>query len=72
MEYISDLHIHSRYSRATSPELNIAGLYKGAKIKGIDIIGTRDSTFAAYVKEMEDNLEPAGSGRLFFVVLTSF
>lgn len=62
MKYISDLHIHSRYSRATSPDLNVAGLYKGAKIKGIDIIGTGDFTFAAYVKEMEDNLKPAGGG----------
>ncbi len=38
MQYIADLHLHSRYSRATSPDLNVAGLYKGAKIKGIDIL----------------------------------
>lgn len=62
MKYIADLHIHSRYSRATSPDLNIAGLYCGAKIKGIDIIGTGDFTFPAYVKEMEENLEPMGGG----------
>jgi len=62
MQYIADLHLHSRYSRATSPDLNIAGLYKGAKIKGIDIIGTGDFTFAAYVKEMEENLESVGGG----------
>src|SRR3989338_7935016 len=62
MQYIADLYLHSRYSRATSPDLNVAGLYKGAKIKGIDIIGTGDFTFAAYVKEMEENLESAGGG----------
>ena len=62
MQYIADLHLHSRYSRATSPDLNVAGLYKGAKIKGIDIIGTGDFTFAAYVKEMEENLESVGGG----------
>jgi len=62
MQYISDLHIHSRYSRATSRELNIEGLYKGAKLKGIDIIGTGDFTFPAYVKEMEKELESAGGG----------
>lgn len=67
MKYIADLHLHSRYSRATSPELNIAGLYKGAKIKGIDIIGTGDFTFAAYVKEMEQNLEPVGGGLYKFI-----
>ncbi len=66
MKYIADLHLHSRYSRATSPDLNIAGLYKGAKVKGIDIIGTGDFTFAAYVKEMEDNLEAVGGGMYRF------
>ncbi|MDP1709456.1 MAG: endonuclease Q family protein [Candidatus Komeilibacteria bacterium] len=67
MQYIADLHLHSRYSRATSPDLNVAGLYKGAKIKGIDIIGTGDFTFAAYVKEMEENLESVGGGLYRFV-----
>ncbi len=62
MQYIADLHLHSRYSRATSPDLNVAGLYKGAKIKGIDIIGTGDFTFAQYAKEMEENLESVGGG----------
>lgn len=66
MQYIADLHLHSRYSRATSPDLNVAGLYKGAKIKGIDIIGTGDFTFAAYVKEMEENLESVGGGLFRF------
>ena len=66
MEYIADLHLHSRYSRATSKDLNIEGLYKGAKMKGIDLIGTGDFTFPAYVKEMEAELEPAGGGLYSF------
>jgi DNA helicase II / ATP-dependent DNA helicase PcrA len=66
MEYITDIHLHSRYSRATSKELNIEGLYKGAKLKGIDIIGTGDFTFPAYVKEMEKELEPVGGGMYSF------
>ncbi|MAG28755.1 hypothetical protein CL632_01230 [bacterium] len=66
MEYITDIHLHSRYSRATSKELNIEGLYKGAIIKGIDIIGTGDFTFPAYVKEMEKDLEPIGGGLYSF------
>ena len=66
-EYIADLHIHSRYSRATARDLNIEGLYKGAIIKGIDIIGTGDFTFPAYVKEMEENLQPAGGGLYKFI-----
>jgi uncharacterized protein (TIGR00375 family) len=66
MEYITDIHLHSRYSRATSKNLNIEGLYKGAKIKGIDIIGTGDFTFPAYVQEMEKELEPIGGGLYSF------
>ncbi len=62
MQYIADLHLHSRYSRATSPELNIEGLYKGAKIKGIDLIGTGDFTHPAYIKEIEKELVPLGGG----------
>jgi len=62
MEYIVDIHLHSRFSRATSKDLNIEGLYRGAKIKGINIIGTGDFTFPAYVKEMEKELEPIGGG----------
>ncbi len=64
--YITDLHLHSRYSRATSRDLNIEGLYKGARLKGIDIIGTGDCTFPAYVAEMEKELESAGGGLYSF------
>jgi len=66
MEYITDMHLHSRYSRATSRDLNIEGLYRGARLKGIDIIGTGDFTFPAYVKEMEKELEPVGGGLYSF------
>ena len=61
-QYITDIHVHSRYSRATSKNLNIEGLYKGAITKGIDIIGTGDFTFPAYVKEMQKDLKPIGGG----------
>jgi len=62
MQYIADLHLHSKYSRATSRDLNIEGLYKGAKLKGIDVIGTGDFTFPRYIKEMENSLNPIGGG----------
>jgi DNA helicase II / ATP-dependent DNA helicase PcrA len=66
MEYISDLHLHSKYSRATSRDLNIGGLYKGARIKGIDIIGTGDFTHPQYFKEIENELESVGGGLYSF------
>jgi len=37
--YIADLHIHSRFSRACSPQLNIPNLVEWAKLKGIDLFG---------------------------------
>lgn len=66
MEYISDLHLHSCYSRATARDLNIEGLYKGARIKGIDIIGTGDFTHPKYIKEIEHELEDDGGGLYSF------
>jgi len=62
MKYVFDIHIHSKYSRATSRELGIEGLYKGAAIKGIDVIGTGDFTHPRYFKEIEKELEDIGSG----------
>ena len=35
MQFIADLHIHSRYARATSRELNLENLHKWAALKGI-------------------------------------
>lgn len=66
MRYITDMHLHSRYSRATSRDLNIEGLYRGARLKGIDIIGTGDFTFPAYAAEMEKELAPIGGGMYAF------
>ncbi len=61
-DLIVDLHIHSHYSRATSPQMNIASLYKWGKIKGIHIIGTGDFTHPAWFKELQEKLEPAEPG----------
>src|SRR3989344_5487751 len=62
MELIVDLHIHSRYSRATSKDSNLEGLYRWGKIKGIHIIGTGDFTHPAWFKELQEKLEPAEPG----------
>jgi len=52
----ADLHIHSHYSRATSPAMNIESLSKAAKIKGISILGTGDFTHPKYFNELKDKL----------------
>ncbi len=64
MEVISDLHIHSKYSRATSKDLNVGNLEKWAKIKGIDLLGTGDFTHPEWILELKENLIEDGTGIL--------
>lgn len=62
MELIVDLHIHSHYSRATSKNSTLEGLYKWGKIKGITVIGTGDFTHPGWLAELQEKLEPAERG----------
>lgn len=60
--YIADLHIHSRYSRATSKEGTPEQLDLWARKKGIDILGTGDFTHPAWREELREKLAPAEEG----------
>jgi len=60
--YIADLHIHSRYSRATSKDCTPEYLDLWARRKGIHIVGTGDFTHPAWRKELEEKLVPAEEG----------
>ena len=60
--YIGDLHIHSRYSRATSKDATPEYLELWARKKGIDLIGTGDFTHPAWRQELEEKLEPDENG----------
>lgn len=62
MKLIADLHIHSRFSRATSRSLDFVALHRAALEKGVQIIGTGDFTHPGWLKEIEDQLEPAEDG----------
>jgi PHP family Zn ribbon phosphoesterase/transcriptional regulator with XRE-family HTH domain len=55
-EVIADLHIHSRYSRATSKNLDIDNLAKWAKIKGINLLGTGDISHEKWLSEIREKL----------------
>jgi len=59
---IIDLHLHSHYSRSTSPDLTLENIYKWGKIKGINIIGTADFTHPLYLEEIKEKLIPAEPG----------
>ena len=60
--YIADLHIHSKYSRATSKELEPEQLDAWARRKGIGLVGTGDFTHPAWRAELRDKLTPAEEG----------
>ena len=60
--YIADLHIHSRYSRATSRELTPEQLDLQARRKGIQLLGTGDFTHPAWREELFEKLIPAEEG----------
>lgn len=62
MKFIADFHIHSRYSRATSPDMNIEILAQWAKRKGITLLGTGDFTHPNYFAEIRLRLTPTGKG----------
>ena len=54
--YIADLHIHSRYSRATSRDGDAPHLDLWARRKGIGLLGTGDFTHPAWRAELTDML----------------
>ncbi len=66
MAYVADLHIHSRFSRACSPQLNIPNLTHWAKLKGIDVLGTGDFLHPLWLTELKSQLKEDGSGFLSY------
>jgi uncharacterized protein (TIGR00375 family) len=62
MRYHADLHIHSKYSRATSRDLDLEHLAYWARRKGITVVGTGDFTHPAWLAELKAKLVPAEPG----------
>ncbi len=62
MKFISDFHIHSRYSRATAKTLDPEHLSLWAQKKGITVIGTGDFTHPEWLSELEEKLVEAENG----------
>ena len=61
-KFYADLHIHSKYSRATSKNLNLEELYLWGQLKGLQVISTGDFTHPAWFKEITTKLEEAEPG----------
>ncbi len=64
MKIIADLHVHSKFSRATARNLDLENLYVAAQIKGIQLVGTGDFSHPDWFGEIEAKLEPAEAGLL--------
>lgn len=62
MKTIADLHIHSRFSMATSKEGTPENLDFWARKKGISLIGTGDFTHPVWREELKERLVSEGNG----------
>ena len=62
MTFYADLHVHSKYSRATSRNCDLEHLALWARKKGIGVVATGDFTHPAWRAELKDKLVPAEPG----------
>ena len=54
MRFNADLHIHGRFSAATSSDMNFPNLAKGAEQKGVQMIATGDCLHPGWLKEIRE------------------
>ncbi|MFC1646387.1 endonuclease Q family protein [Candidatus Omnitrophota bacterium] len=66
MKFIADFHVHSKYSRATSKDMDVEHLAEWSRLKGIDLIGTGDFTHHLWLEELKLKLEPKDNGLLVY------
>ncbi len=62
MQIIADLHIHSKYSRAVSPAMDLRGIAGSAKKKGINLVATGDWTHPLWFKNIQTELKETSKG----------
>jgi uncharacterized protein (TIGR00375 family) len=60
MKYYADLHIHSKYSMATSKHMELPFITEGAKAKGINLVGSGDFTNPGWLYLLEEGLKETG------------
>jgi len=65
MRVVADLHIHSRFSRATSQNMDITEITRFAKIKGLTLVGTGDFTHPKWVSELSEELIEVSDSSLY-------
>ena len=77
IEYITDFHIHSKYSRATSPKMDLEHIAKWSEIKGINVVATGDFTHPSWFKILKTKLKEVNTGlyqikesSVYFIITT--
>jgi uncharacterized protein (TIGR00375 family) len=62
MKFVADLHIHSKFSRATSRDMTYDSLALWARVKGIRLVATGDFTHPEWLFLTKEKLQPEGNG----------
>ena len=65
MKTVLDLHLHSKYSRACSPQLTLAGIDSACRTKGVGVVATGDFTYPAWFASLKNELEEIGDSGLY-------
>jgi uncharacterized protein (TIGR00375 family) len=68
LKVIADLHLHGRYSRATSQRMSIEEIARFARIKGLNLVGAGDFTHPKWLREIRETLAPEQNTGLYRVV----
>src|SRR3990170_922404 len=64
MQVIADLQLHSKYSRAVSPNMVLPEIAAWTRRKGMGLVATGDWTHPLWFREIGANLEELGNGLL--------
>jgi len=62
VKIIADLHFHSKYSRAVSPQMELTNLAEWGRKKGIDLLTTADFTHPLWFQELKTQLKEVRPG----------
>ena len=62
MEFVLDLHLHSRFSRAVSQKMNLHEMSSWAKLKGLQILSAADFTHPVWLREIKSQLKETNEG----------
>ncbi|MFA4831375.1 MAG: endonuclease Q family protein [Patescibacteria group bacterium] len=62
IQKILDLHIHSKYSRACSPDLELPKIAEACEVRGIDIVATGDFTHPKWFQHIRECLLEGNDG----------